>query len=82
MNQRDKENLNFLLNASPETLKDWYESVEEDDHIYAQELLESYRQELAETEDQKYEFEMEKELMKMSNFPEVDAILSKCKYLH
>lgn len=40
MNQRDLDNLNFLLTSSKEVLIDWYDSVGEDCHAYAQELLE------------------------------------------
>ncbi len=46
MNDYDRENLNFLLNASPEVLEDWYENVSEDDHEYAQELLSAFGEEL------------------------------------
>ena len=46
MNDYDRDNLNFLLNASPETLEDWYEKMDEDDHEYASELLSAYGEEL------------------------------------
>lgn len=39
MNEHDKANLQFILSASKETLKDWYESLSEDDAVYAEELL-------------------------------------------
>ena len=39
MNPHDKENLNFLLTASPATLQDWYLKMGPDDHAYATELL-------------------------------------------
>lgn len=39
MNDRDRENFNFMLNADPETLKAWYESLSPDDLLYAQELI-------------------------------------------
>lgn len=78
MNQHDKENLHFLLSASPEVLKDWYESVEEDDHIYASELLAAYKLELAEIQSQKeLEDGFEEQIAKMSSFPMVESILSK-----
>jgi len=47
MNEYDRENLQFLLNADKETLKDWYETVDVDDHEYASELLAQYSEELA-----------------------------------
>lgn len=46
MNQRDRDNLDFLLNASPEVIQDWYEQMDDDDIEYAFELLEAYSQEL------------------------------------
>lgn len=46
MNQHDRDNLDFLLNASPEVIQDWYEQMDEDDILYAFELLEAYSQEL------------------------------------
>ena len=46
MDQHDKDNLNFLLNATPETIQDWYEQMSDEDIEYAFELLEAYSQEL------------------------------------
>jgi DNA-binding MurR/RpiR family transcriptional regulator len=46
MNERDLENLKFLLSASQETLNDWYNTVDDDDIDYAMELLHQYRLEL------------------------------------
>ena len=48
MNQHDRDNLNFLLNSTPEIIQDWYENVGEDDIMYAFELLEMAREELIE----------------------------------
>ena len=48
MNQRDRDNLDFLLNATPEVIQDWYEKMEDDDIIYAFELLELAKEELIE----------------------------------
>lgn len=48
MNQRDRDNLDFLLNASPEVIRDWYEKMEDDDIMYAFELLELAKEELIE----------------------------------
>ena len=48
MNQRDRDNLDFLLNASPEIIQDWYNKVEDDDILYAFELLEMAKEELIE----------------------------------
>ncbi len=48
MNQNDRDNLDFLLNASPEVIQDWYEKMEDDDIMYAFELLELAKEELIE----------------------------------
>lgn len=42
MNENDLSNLIFLLEASEETLMDWWENTTEDDHDYAKELLDRY----------------------------------------
>jgi hypothetical protein len=47
MNEYDRANLFFLMNATPEELEEWYNSVSEDDHEYASELMAEYCEELA-----------------------------------
>ena len=39
MNDHDKANLEFILSADKETLKDWYESLSDDEKLYAEELV-------------------------------------------
>ena len=39
MTRRDKKNLKFLLEASPETLDSWYAQATDDDLEYADSLL-------------------------------------------
>ena len=46
MNAYDRENLQFLLNADKETLRDWYDQMDTDDHEYASEIMEEYAKEL------------------------------------
>ena len=46
MNKRDRENLNFLINADSDCLKDWFNSTTADDHVYAGELFAKYSKEL------------------------------------
>ena len=46
MNLNDRNNLNFLMTATPQALREWYDIASEDDLIYAQELLEAYQMEL------------------------------------
>jgi hypothetical protein len=43
MNDHDKSNLIFLLNLSPQGFKEWFSQASEDDHTYAQELVEQAR---------------------------------------
>jgi hypothetical protein len=47
MDEYNRKNLEFLLNADKETLLEWYNSVGEDDHEYASELMLEYSEELA-----------------------------------
>ena len=46
MDEHDRKNLEFLLNAEPGVLLDWYEKMDVDDHMYAMALLEVARLEL------------------------------------
>jgi hypothetical protein len=39
MDHNDRMNLKFLMEATEETLKDWYKVTSEDDHKYASALL-------------------------------------------
>jgi len=48
MNEWDRNNLEFLLNADEATIKDWQSKVSADDIDYAHELLARYSQELRE----------------------------------
>lgn len=48
MDEHDRKNLKFLLNASDEVMRDWYQHVSEDDRQYAAELLQAYSEELRE----------------------------------
>lgn len=46
MNERDRQNLNFLLSATPEQIDEWHKSVPPDDVNYAMDLLLQYAIEL------------------------------------
>ena len=48
IDDHDRANLDFLLTATPEALKEWSETVTQDDLDYAQELLDAYQLELDE----------------------------------
>lgn len=45
-NDWDRDNLNFLLNASADVMADWEAQADDDDRAYAQELLDAYAEEL------------------------------------
>ena len=47
MNDWDRDNFNFLMNASKETLEEWHFYADADDYKYALELLQTARTELA-----------------------------------
>jgi hypothetical protein len=47
MNDYDRANLEFLLNASHDVLKDWFGVISDDDKDYACELLQLYKDELS-----------------------------------
>lgn len=49
MNQRDLDNVRFLIDCTPEQLRNWYDSVSEADLIYASLIMENYAS-LLETE--------------------------------
>ncbi len=46
MDRYDRMNLNFLISASAEELRLWYQSAGPDDHMYASKLLATYSEEL------------------------------------
>ena len=72
MTPYDRENLDFLLNATPEALAAWHGSVTEDDIVYAQELLDQFAQEL---NLRARELKVEAELAMMSEYAQARAIL-------
>jgi len=46
MNKRDRDNLQFLMNAGEQVLSAWFEQADADDVEYAEELLAAYEAEL------------------------------------
>lgn len=42
MNQHDLDNIRFLLNRTPDQLREWYNSVSDEDLRYANEIMEQY----------------------------------------
>jgi len=60
MNEHDRNNLKFLLNANKKAFKKWSQSVTWDDMNYAMEILGQYSKELdAEAEELRIEAELE-----------------------
>jgi hypothetical protein len=45
-NDWDRDNLEFLLNTKGDEFKAWFEQADEDDKVYAQELMDAYSREL------------------------------------
>jgi hypothetical protein len=76
MNEWDRNNLEFLLNADEATIKDWQSKVSADDIDYAHELLALYSLELRE---QAIELRIEAELSIMSNYPDASRVIDKIR---
>jgi hypothetical protein len=76
MNDHDRNNLNFLLNIDGETFEDWYAQTDEDDRVYAQELLALAAEELR---DQARDLRIEAELSVMDSFEQAEAVIGKVK---
>jgi hypothetical protein len=45
-NEWDRDNLEFLLNTKGDDFAAWYAQSDEDDKVYAQELMDAYSREL------------------------------------
>ena len=71
--QHDRNNLNFLLNANPETLKMWYKNCSDDDLHYAKSLLDAYVLEIHEEIETQL---IDSQLEAMNHFTEATAVLS------
>jgi hypothetical protein len=74
MTQTDRDNLNFLLTISGETLTEWYAQTDEDDREYAQELLAVAAEELRV---RSIELIIEAELMIMDTFEQAAQVIGK-----
>ena len=72
MNDWDRNNLNFLLNADDSVIKEWTAQVPQDDIDYAHELLARYSEELRE---RSLALRIEAELGAMSNYPEAVMVI-------
>jgi hypothetical protein len=73
-NEHDRNNLLFLLGASPDVFLDWALQADEDDIAYARELLDAY---VLEASYEYEESEIELKLMSLEEFSEAKEILNK-----
>ena len=73
MDQRDLDNIRFLVNCSPEQLRSWYGSASDEDLIYASVIMDQYALYL-ETEIQ-YQL-IEKQIQAMPVMIEAQAVIS------
>ena len=64
MNAHDRKNLDFLLKAEPETIRDWAKKMQGDDIAYAQELL---LQHAADLRERSREILVEAEMARLDN---------------
>ena len=64
MNAHDRSNLDFLLKAEPETIRDWAGKMDSDDINYAQELL---LQHAADLRERSREILVEAEMARLDN---------------
>ena len=78
MNDWDRNNLNFLLNADDSVIKEWTAQVPQDDIDYAHELLALYSQELRE---QAIALKIEAEMSLSDNYHEANMVIDKIRKL-
>jgi hypothetical protein len=76
MNEHDRQNLNFLLTASPAVIAEWMSVVDQDDVDYAHELLAMAALELKE---EALTLRIEAELSVMDSFEQAAAVIGKIK---
>ncbi len=76
MNEHDRQNLNFLLTASPAVIAEWMSVVDQDDIDYAHELLAMAALELKE---EALALRIEAELSVMDRFEQAEAVIGKIK---
>ncbi len=75
-NEDDRENLRFLINASNETIKEWYKTCTDDDIEYAQELMNAFALELQEAAN---ENRIEFELLTMCEYSDAISVIETIK---
>ena len=78
MNEHDRANLEFLLNANDAVIKDWSAKVPQDDIDYAHELLALYSQELRE---RAIALKIEAEMSLSDNYHEANMVIDRIRKL-
>ena len=78
MNEHDRSNLEFLLNADDATIKDWQSKVSPDDIDYAQELLDAFSKEL---HDKAIALKIECEMELAGNYLEANRVIDRIRKL-
>lgn len=73
MNQRDLDNIRFLVNCTPEQLREWYNSADEGDLIYASHIMDLYEQYL---ENEIAYQRIEKQILAMPVMLEAQAVIA------
>lgn len=75
-NDWDRDNLMFLLTSPESVLKEWYAQADEDDLLYAEELINAYRLEL----EMRYEDNrLENRLSKMNEYKDAKSVIDRVK---
>jgi hypothetical protein len=78
MNEHDRANLEFLLNASDAVIEDWHSKVSPDDIDYAYELLDMFSKELKE---KAIALKVEAEMTLQGNYHEANMVIDKIRKL-
>lgn len=73
MNQHDVENIRFLLSRTPEQLREWYNSVSDEDLLYASLILENYADFLRQ---ENITLEIERQIEQMPVLTEAQALIA------
>ena len=73
-NDWDRDNLNFLINATPDVIAEWNAQADEDDLDYARELLDAYAEEMRL---QAQDLLVESKMALMFDYPDAKRVLDK-----
>jgi len=73
MDQDDVKNLHFLLSRTPDQLRAWYDSVSDDDLLYASIILDRYADFLR---DEKRRLDIECQIEQMPVLTEAQAVIA------